>query len=204
MQHGRADGADELTAGRHGLSGDDGEGFIDLGEIHRRRRHHRRRQASHAQHAGTEHVGPGLRRGILTRSLHDRGKDESAGGGEIARTARRILLGRKITAHRRLDEQHDQPVFGFITDAFQGRAEGRDLRRRELTQGGHGKVEQGHARAGRDGTEQSVETTGLLDHFAAGEGFGLGQLGGTLRRIMTKDEPEHDGHRAHRIFGGRA
>ena len=44
VQHGRTDGTDELTAGRHGLYGDDGEGFIDLTEVNLRGRHHGGRQ----------------------------------------------------------------------------------------------------------------------------------------------------------------
>ena len=127
------------------MSGDDGQGFIDLSEVDLRGRYHGRRETRHPEHASTKDISPTLRGRILTRSLHDGREHQGARGGEIARPAGRILLGRKVATHRRLDEQDDEPVFGFVAGALQGRAEGRDLRRRELAQRGHGKVKQGHA-----------------------------------------------------------
>ena len=81
--------------------------------------------------------GPRLRFSGFARSADYGREDEPVSIGKVAGPAGRILLAGKITPHRRLDEQDDEAILGFVADLRDGLPEKILLLRRELTQSRH-------------------------------------------------------------------
>ena len=133
VEHRGATRTDELASIVNALSSDDRQGFVDFLEIDLLGRQQGRVKSREAKHDSTESIGPRLRFSGFARSPDHGSENEPVGVGEVAGATGWILLAGKITPHRRLNEQDDEAILGFVADLRDGLPEKILLLRRELT-----------------------------------------------------------------------